>query len=199
MLALFPAARPITNVFYFECIIHLDTHTHSFSRNSIISIIMSRIIWTQKYFFLFLPSFRGRAIPSACNPHVSDYIRAHSTDRKRERESERILFYYVHIRIIRTLPEIIIEYRLGEDTTWNTRCTVTSITNHRLFSLPSKGKWQRYRDAWFRCRRNHADGQHTRTTTLPRDSTIDTLLVTIRVITCVRYSLRASAEMHWWA
>lgn len=82
-----PAARPITNVFYFECIIHLDTR--SFPRNSIISNNNVLESFERKNIpFYFFPSPEGCAIPNACNPHVSDYIRAHSTARKREREKE---------------------------------------------------------------------------------------------------------------
>lgn len=51
-----------------------------------------------------------------------------------------------------------------------------------LISLPAESRW------W---------PTHANNTTLPRDSTIDTLPVTIRVITCIRYSscLRRDALM----
>lgn len=106
-----PAARPITNVFYFRCITP-PWHTLVFQKLYNLCNNESSNHSKNISFYSF-PSPEGCAIPNACNPHVSDYIRAHSTAREREREREFAFFFTTYTFVLlRTLPEIIIEYRL---------------------------------------------------------------------------------------
>lgn len=192
-----PAARPITNVFYFRCITP-PWHTHSFSRNSIISVITNPR--TIRKIFPFIPSLP----PEGCATRVihtclTIYGHIPLLERERERERIRVLFYYVHIRITTDTSWDYYRVSFREKIQRGTHgCTVTSITNHRLFPLPFEGKMTKVSGCLISL---PAESRwwptHANNTTLPRDSTIDTLPVTIRVITCVRYSscLRRDALM----
>lgn len=190
-----PAARPITNVFYFRCITP-PWHTLVFQKLYNLCNNESSNHSKNISFYSF-PSPGGMC--NACNPHVSDYIRAHSTAREREKERIRVLFYYVHIRITTDTSWDYYRVSFREKIQRGTHgCTVTSITNHRLFPLPFEGKMTKVSGCLISL---PAESRwwptHANNTTLPRDSTIDTLPVTIRVITCVRYSscLRRDALM----
>lgn len=87
-----PAARPITNVFYFECIIHLDTR--SFPRNSIISITTSSNRLNAKI-FLFISSLPPRDVQFPTRViHTCLTIYGHIPLLEREREREREFAFF---------------------------------------------------------------------------------------------------------
>lgn len=104
-----PAARPITNVFYFRCITP-PWHTHSFSRNSIISVITNPR--TIRKIFPFIPSLP----PEGCATRVihtclTIYGHIPLLERERERENSRSFllrthsYYYGHF--LRLLSSIV--------------------------------------------------------------------------------------------
>lgn len=91
-----PAARPITNVFYFECIIHLDTR--SFPRNSIISITTSSNRLNVKI-FLFISSLPPRDVQFPTRViHTCLTIYGHIPllEREREKENSRSFLLRTH-------------------------------------------------------------------------------------------------------
>lgn len=174
---------------------HLDTH--SFSRNSIISVITNPR--TIRKIFPFIPSLP----PEGCATrviHTCLTIYGHIPLLERERKREFAFFFTTYTFVLlRTLPITYYRVSFREKIQRGTHgCTVTSITNHRLFPLPFEGKMTKVSGCLISL---PAESRwwptHANNTTLPRDSTIDTLPVTIRVITCVRYSscLRRDALM----